>query len=250
MPAAKRRSSANSRPRRTSSGRARLPPPTMMGARKSRHSSTSSALNAWSASPGPPVVRSLLADALISRTALGSKPRSIRVLRVGASCNVLEDDLVGRLPDLGEVLGELRGGGKGRIGFPGQHRLVHPAPVQVGPNGTLQGVDEPVDLFVRLGPVKLAVLVLDVSIQGDDRGVDELGHARRSVRITPARNNRKVGDPTGSRLARTRRSSADYGASGTRTRALGVANAALSQLSYGPVGSIVGARPATSWVVV
>ena len=49
---------------------------------KSWHSSTSPALNACAARVGPPTVKSLAADVLISRTTSGSKRRSSRVLRV------------------------------------------------------------------------------------------------------------------------------------------------------------------------
>jgi uncharacterized damage-inducible protein DinB len=70
------------------------------------------------------------------------------------------DDLAGRLPDGGEVQHDGRPVGEGLRVLPGAHHLVHPAPVEVGPNRPLEGVEEGVHLLVRRGPVEVAVLML------------------------------------------------------------------------------------------
>ena len=57
-------------------GSAGLPPPTTMGQTNSWHSSTSPALRACAARFAPPTMRSLLAAAFSSCTAVGSKWRS------------------------------------------------------------------------------------------------------------------------------------------------------------------------------
>lgn len=57
---------------------------------KSWHSSTSPALNACAARVDPPTVKSLAADAFVSRTESGSKRRSSRVLVVETTCSVAE----------------------------------------------------------------------------------------------------------------------------------------------------------------
>src|SRR5436190_14417322 len=77
-----RRSSRNSRWPRLPLGSAGLPPPMITGQTKSRHSSTSPALKACAARCAPPTVRSLVAEAFMSRTDAGSKRCSSRVLAV------------------------------------------------------------------------------------------------------------------------------------------------------------------------
>jgi len=44
-------------------------------------------------------------------------------------------------------------------------------------------VDEAVDLFLRLRPVELSALVLDVAVQGREREVDELTQPMPPVAI-------------------------------------------------------------------
>jgi hypothetical protein len=61
-----------------------------MGATNRWHSSTNPDFNAWEASSGPPTVRSLAADALIRRTASGSKSLSTRVSPMNGLSSVLE----------------------------------------------------------------------------------------------------------------------------------------------------------------
>src|SRR5262249_44081567 len=56
------------------------------------------------------------------------------------------------------------------------HRLVHPAPVEVGACGTHEVVDELVHLLVRRRPVEPALPVLDIAVERGDRGVDQSGH--------------------------------------------------------------------------
>ncbi len=66
----------------------RLAPPTTMGQTNSWHSSTSPALKACAARFAPPTVRSVLAAAFSSCTAVGSKWRSSRVLAVDTAARV------------------------------------------------------------------------------------------------------------------------------------------------------------------
>jgi len=85
-------------------------------------------------------------------------------------------DLLGRLPDLREVLNEGRLVRHGVRALPVDHRLVHPAPVEVGANRPLEVIDEGMHLLVRRSPVEVAVLVRYVAVERDDRRVDQLGH--------------------------------------------------------------------------
>src|SRR5437773_2129039 len=86
------------------------------------------------------------------------------------------DDLVGPLPDSREVLHEPRVGDRLGRALPEDHPLVHAASVQVRADRPLEVVDERVYLLVRLGPVELALRVLDVAVERRDRRVDQLGH--------------------------------------------------------------------------
>src|SRR5512139_1853925 len=176
MPLPKRRSSSSSSSSRTSAGSDCLPPPTMIGAMNRWHSSTNPALNALAARLGPPTVRSRSADPSLPGLTQDRTPAPSAFSGWTAARGTSIDDLVGRLPDLGEVPHELRLGGQPGVGFPVGHRLVHSAPVEVSADRLLEVVDEPVNLLVRLSPVEVAVLVLDVTIEGGDRCVDQLGH--------------------------------------------------------------------------
>ena len=49
------------------------------------------------------------------------------------------------------------------------HRLLHPAPVQVGADRPLEVVHEPVNVRVRRGPVESSLRVLDVAVERRDR---------------------------------------------------------------------------------
>ena len=53
---------------------------------------------------------------------------------------------------------------------PVPHHLVHPPPVQVGADPSLEALDERVDLVVRSRPVEAALLLRDIAIE---RGVAE-----------------------------------------------------------------------------
>src|SRR2546423_13341901 len=55
-------------------------------------------------------------------------------------------DLVGRLPDAGEVLDGRRLVGVGVDGLPGDHHLVHPAPIERGADPPLPLLDESMHL--------------------------------------------------------------------------------------------------------
>jgi hypothetical protein len=59
------------------------------------------------------------------------------------------------------------------------HRLVQPS-AGWWVDRSLEIVDERMNLLVRLGPIRLAVLVLDVAVQRCDRGVDQLGRGMSS----------------------------------------------------------------------
>src|SRR5664279_3075859 len=70
-------------------------------------------------------------------------------LRPGTGCHIQRlgvNDLVGRLPDLGIVARDESLVGEGVRGFPGDHHLIHPTPVQVGADVPLEVVDEVVHL--------------------------------------------------------------------------------------------------------
>ena len=105
---------ASSRPTRTSSGSALVPPPTMTGARMRWSSSTRPALSACPARCGPPTVRLRSSVALSRRTASGSNSGSILVRTLETSASVRRvDDLVGAFPELGEVA-DVAAAGPGR----------------------------------------------------------------------------------------------------------------------------------------
>jgi len=89
-------------------------------------------------------------------------------------------DRVGRVPYLREVAHEGPLVGKG---LPGDHDLIHAAPVEIGAYRPLEVVDEGVHLLVRLSPVEVAVLVGDVAVQRRDRRVDQLGRHEISVGV-------------------------------------------------------------------
>jgi hypothetical protein len=74
-----------------------------------------------------------------------------------------EHDLVGCLRDAGELPGDSRLAWQRIGGLPIEHRLVHPMPVKVGADRTLEVVDEPVHLFVGCRPVEVARGVLDAA---------------------------------------------------------------------------------------
>src|SRR5947209_5909548 len=63
---------------------------------------------------------------------------------------------------------------------------IHPAPVQIGADRTLQVVDERVHLGVRGGPVEVSVGIRDVTVKGGDRRIDQLGH-RLQRKVPPSR---------------------------------------------------------------
>ena len=91
-------------------------------------------------------------------------------------------DLVGRAPDLSEVLD---GGWLVRDvpGLPGEHHLEHPPPVEVGADRPLEVVDERVHLLVRHAPVELALLICDIAVERCDGEVDQLAHSRSSTYV-------------------------------------------------------------------
>src|SRR3954453_4098405 len=178
MPPPKRRSSSSSSSKRTSSGSDCLPPPTTIGARNRWHSPTNPALNASAARSGPPHReitsrrRVHLPDGFRIEVSLDPRlggGRSLQRLRI--------HDLVGRLPNLSEIPRDLRPSREGGVSFPDGHRLVHPAPVKIGADRALEGVDEPVHLLAGRSPVEVAILVRHVAVEGGDRGVAQLGHA-------------------------------------------------------------------------
>jgi ATP/maltotriose-dependent transcriptional regulator MalT len=84
-----------------------------------------------------------------------------------------EDDLVGRAPDLRVVLDHGRLAGEVQ-GLPGDHHLVHPASIEIGPDRPREVVHESVNLLVRLRPTPLAVGVRDVPVERGERQVDQL----------------------------------------------------------------------------
>jgi hypothetical protein len=92
-----------------------------------------------------------------------------RLQRVGVH------DLLSRPPYLHEVLLDwmVR---HGVGGLSVDHRLVHPAAVEVGADRPLEVVDEGVRVLGRLGPVKVAVLVRYLAVERGDRRGDQLGH--------------------------------------------------------------------------
>jgi hypothetical protein len=73
-------------------------------------------------------------------------------------------DLVGRPPNIGEVLhhGRLT---RGVQRLPKDHHLVHAATVEVGTDRPLQLVDERVHFFVGRGPLEVALIVGDVAVE-------------------------------------------------------------------------------------
>jgi len=168
MPLPKRRSSSSSSTTRTPSGRALLPPPITMGPGTGD-----------TRPPAPPRTpgrrdrdrprRCLhLPDRIWVEGSLDPGPRAgYRLQRVGVH------DLLGRPPYLREVLLDwvVR---HGVGGLPVDHRLVHPAAVEVGADRPLEVVDEGVRVLGRLGPVKVAVLVRYVAVERGDRRGDYL----------------------------------------------------------------------------
>src|SRR5215207_7035138 len=100
-----------------------------MGATNRWHSSTNAALIAWAARSGPPTVMSRPADAFTCRAASGAKSRSIRVLALDTVASVLEYTILSAACHLREVLNEGQLVGEAEHGLPGNHHLVHPAPV-------------------------------------------------------------------------------------------------------------------------
>lgn len=139
-----------------------MPPPTTTGATNTWHASTNPAAKAWEASPGPPMLMFRAALAFSCRT----RRSNSRSMRPGAGrrlqCRGV-DDLGGCSPDFREVLHTDRLSREVGYGFPIRHRLVHPAPVEVGADRTFEVVDEAVDLLVGCGPVEITVLVGDVA---------------------------------------------------------------------------------------
>src|SRR4029450_12708412 len=174
-----RRSSNSSSCKRTFlSASERLPPPTTTGTSSRWYSSTRPASIAWGAGWGPPrravAVRSCLQlpDRFGVELSLDPSPGArhrLQRLRI--------DDLLSRLPDLGEVLHGGRLHGQVAQVLPGDHRLVHPPPEKVGAGRPHEVVYEGVHLLVRLGPIEGTVRVLDVAAHRRDRVVDQLGHA-------------------------------------------------------------------------
>jgi hypothetical protein len=61
-------------------------------------------------------------------------------------------------------------------GLPVEHRLVHPAPVEVGTDGTLEVIDEAEQLLTGGRPVEGSGGVFDVTVCRGDRRVDQFGH--------------------------------------------------------------------------
>ena len=160
------------------SGSARFPPPTRTGVRKSWHSSTSPAAIAWPASSAPPT-----ADPL--RLSLSRRTRRGRSRARSASSRSTRlegprvHDLVGRPPDCAKSPPPTAH--RPASGLPEDHRLVHPAPVEVGADRPLEVVDEGVHLLVGRGPVEVAVVVRDVAVERRDRRVDQLAIHSLSV---------------------------------------------------------------------
>src|SRR5215208_2148411 len=97
--------------------------------------------------------------------------------RVGARCRLQRPgvhDLVGGLPYLPEFAHQRRPLAERGVGLPADHRLVHPAPVEVGAEGPVEVVDEGMHLIVWDGPVEVAVLVRYIAVERRDHRVDEL----------------------------------------------------------------------------
>src|SRR5438132_465534 len=118
-----------------------------------------------------------LPDRFRVEVSLNSRPRAGHGLQ-----RLLVHDLAGGPPNLREVPHELRFV-RGRLGLPVDHHLVHPAPVEIGANRSLEVVDEGVQLLVRCGPVEVAVHVRYVAVERRDRRIDQLGHSARRLRI-------------------------------------------------------------------
>ena len=175
MPSPNRRSSSSSSSRWRSPGKARVPPPTTTGVTKRCSSSTTpraERLGGEARAANGDVARRLglhLSHRVCVEVPLdpssGARNRFERP-RV--------DDLVGRPPDLREVAHDLRLSGHVGHVLPGDHRLVHPAAVEVGADRPLEVVDEGVHLLVGGSPVKRSRLILDVAVQRCDGRVDQL----------------------------------------------------------------------------
>ena len=100
-PLANERELINRSRARTSAGKARLPPPTITGARRSWISSTSPAASACPASAAPPMPTSASTLCFSRRIASGSKSRSRRVRALVADASVF----LGLVTDIMERLG-------------------------------------------------------------------------------------------------------------------------------------------------
>ena len=91
------------------------------------------------------------------------------------------NDLFGPLPDLSEISANCPLVAAGTSGVPDHHRLVHPAPIEVGAYRSLEVVDEGMHLLIRRRPIELALAVLDVPIERCKGRIDQFGH----VKCTP-----------------------------------------------------------------
>ena len=85
------------------------------------------------------------------------------------------DDLVSGAPNAREFRYE------GRLivhrqGPPDGHGFIHAVTVEIGADLAFELVDEGVDVFGRLGPVKVAVPVRNIAIERCDYGVDQSCH--------------------------------------------------------------------------
>ena len=99
--------------RRTSSGSHGSAPPTTTGVRNRWYSSTSPARMAWAATSGPPIDRSRADVALSSRIARDELPLDARPVGRGHVEGPRVHDLVGGLPELGEVADDGEGSARG-----------------------------------------------------------------------------------------------------------------------------------------
>src|SRR5437588_3789902 len=119
-----------------------------------------------------------LSDRIRAEVTLDPRPRArYRLERSGV------DDLFGGLPDLREVANGRQLLRDGAHGLPGDHRLVHPAPVEVCGDRPLEVIDKGMHLVVGCRPIELAVLILDIPVERGDRRIDQLGHATTTALI-------------------------------------------------------------------
>src|SRR5215207_5509793 len=186
-------------------GRYGVPPPTTIGFRNMRSSSTRPSSIAAEARPAPPISTSLSVASSAAATSSASGPSAGRAwpgpLRLGrrgrpfggwppgeagvalnAVERAAEDDLRERAPGVGER-GRVLVVFKRRIRLPREHRLVEPAAQQAAPElADLLEVEAKL-LVARDAPSERAVAVGDEAVHRDAHRVDHhgLGSTRRRL---------------------------------------------------------------------